>query len=168
MRPGSRLSIIAIAAAAVISGLVGCAPDTPEFVPPMVWAADEYYRPGESIRDHVVVRVFDDGRARVQDFPVGRSVQEDSGTYCIDGLTDERYSGDATWEVRNGFSFWMTFDDSRVLVSGDGQFGEQDWSTIGFNGCDGERWDFAYVCGDSRYGGDDNTTTFRDECPINQ
>jgi hypothetical protein len=165
---GSRVSIITLASATLVGGLVGCAPDTPEFVPPMVWAANEHYRPGKSVGDHVVVRVFEDGRARLQDFPVGQSVREDAGTYCIDGLTDERYPGDATWEVRNRFSFWVDFEDSRVLVSGDAQFDEQDWSTIGFNGCGGERWDFAYVCGDSRYGDDDNTTTFRDECPIKE
>lgn len=137
--------------------------------PPDGLDASESYGQGESRTDHVVVEVFDEGKARLTGFPIGRSIQTDRGTYCIDGFTDERYTGEVTWEVRNRFSFWVDFDDSRVLVSGDAQFGEQDWSTIGFDVCGNERrWDFAYVCGDSKYGCDDNGTAFRDECPSSE
>ncbi|SIN73264.1 hypothetical protein SAMN05443544_0626 [Agromyces cerinus subsp. cerinus] len=98
----------------------------------MVWQAqtscswDEETQRGECFPDDVVVELFDDGRASLTGFPVGRSVREGSGAYCIDGFTDERYTGEATWEVRNQFSFFVDFDESRILVSGDAQFGEQD------------------------------------------
>lgn len=162
----ARGSTVTLTGLFVACFLVGCAPDAPEFVPPMMWDADESYGPDGLVRDHVVVELRDDETARLTGFPIGQSIETDDGTYCIDGFTDKRFTGTATWEARNQFSFWLTFDDSRILVSGDAQFGEEDWSTIGFDACGGSRsWDFAYVCGDSGYGDEDNTTAFRDECP---
>ena len=168
---GTRWSRVAPRSAAiggaliVACGLTACTPDTPEFVPPIVWKAYESHRPGEGVPDHVVVELLDDRQARLTGFPIGRSMKPDQGTYCIDGFTDERYTGAATWEVRTRFSCWVEFDDSKVLVAADQQFCEEDWSTIGFHACEDERWwEISYVCGDSGYGSNDNATTFRGRC----
>ncbi|AMB58897.1 hypothetical protein AWU67_08465 [Microterricola viridarii] len=133
----------------------------------MVWDVDSSHGKGETFPDLVVVELFEDGAARVTGFPRGRSVQDEEGYFCIDGPTDERYTGDATWEVRNRFSFFISFGDSKVLVSSGSRFGEQDWTTIRFDSCVEERrWDFSYVCGDSGYGPDDGDLVFREECPV--
>lgn len=109
-----------------------------------------------------------DGKALLTNFPQGRSVSE-GGLYCVTSVEDERYSGEATWEARNGYSLFLRFDESEILVSsGTQKFGGQDWTVVQFTACESEQWwELGYVCGDSGYGRDDREPpVFRDECPV--
>lgn len=157
----------------VLAGaLSACSPaEMPEFVPPIVW--DNEYAQGGRVPDRVAVELHEDGQARLTGFPQGRSVEGDEGYYCIDGFAPERerYTGEATWEARTGYSFFVKFGDSKILVSGESRWlGGQDWTEIAFEACGTPplRWDLGYVCGDSGYGPDDGDPVFRDECPASE
>lgn len=132
----------------------------------MIWDADMSYLPGERVPDHISLELQDDSEARVTNFPRGRSVQDDDGHYCIAGSASERYTGDATWQARTRGSFFVEFEDSKILVSASARFGEMDWTLVRFVACETEQeWDLGYVCGDSGYGADDREPpVFRDEC----
>lgn len=76
----ARGSAVMLSGFVVAWSLTGCAPDAPEFVPPMVWDADESYGPDGLVRDHVVAEVHDDGTALLTGFPIGQSIETDDGT----------------------------------------------------------------------------------------
>jgi hypothetical protein len=112
----------------------------------------------------MAMKLLDGGQAYLVDFPQGRSIQDEDGYYCVDGVKAEPYTGKTTWKVRNGFSVFVTFEDSEILVSSDANFGEADWTELAFDACDVEQtWRLVWFCGDSGYGPDDSV--FRNECP---
>jgi len=123
-----RLAISAAAAAVMAVGLTSCwlGSSTPKFTPPMIWDTDMSYLPEGRIPDRVMVELRHDNEVRLTNFPRGRSVEGDDGYFCIAGEVGERYTGDATWEARNGESFFVQFEDSKILISGSSRFGEVD------------------------------------------
>ncbi|MFK4728108.1 hypothetical protein ROT00_00300 [Agromyces mediolanus] len=90
--------------------------------------------------------------AELTNFPKGRT-DGDEKTTCFDPQGGEVYSGEARWEVRSGFLVTLAFEESEVVISSGAQFGEQDWTEIGYVPCDGSViWKIGLVCGDSGYG----------------
>ncbi|MEO8094017.1 MAG: hypothetical protein ABI632_03690, partial [Pseudolysinimonas sp.] len=76
------------------------------------------------------VQLLDGTRARLVDFPQGVTRQQDDGLLCLDLASAERYTGEATWANRNGYSIVLTFGESSVILSADtGRFGTQDWTS---------------------------------------
>lgn len=163
-----RRLLVTIAVAGIAVSLAGCAPAAiPDFVPPIVWEGHTSYSPGGRAPDNVKIELAETGAARLTNFPQGRSVHDEEGFFCISDLQQDRFTGEATWEARNGFSLFVRFADSEILVSSETvPFGGQDWTEVLFASCDTEQmWNLGYECGDSGYGsGDETIPGFAEEC----
>jgi hypothetical protein len=113
--------------ATILVSLTGCLPSALDFTTPAAWSGGTREIGDESERITAAIQLLDDRRAILKDFPQGTSRVTEDGLVCLDVSTSERYSGDATWSNRNGFSMALTFGDSTVVVSSDASFGDQDW-----------------------------------------
>lgn len=162
--------LVGSAAAVLLAGvLAGCAEgQVPKFTTPIMWEGHESYSTGGTLEEHIVIELAGDGVAYLTNFPQGQSVRNEEGYFCVDDLKRERYSGAATWEARNGYSFFVRFGTSEILVSGETRpFGGQDWTELVFQACEPRQtWPLGYVCGNSGYGaGDERFSGFRVTCP---
>lgn len=167
-----RRAAIAGAVVALTVSLSGCLPNTsqPWFTTPIEWSGGDRYVEDPTGPQHedltTTVRLIDGQRARLVDFPQGTTRTDDNGDLCLDVSGTARYTGEATWSVRNGYTIVLTFGDSSVFVSANaGRFAKQDWTALGFDECgDGAIWSIGYACGNSGYGGPGESGAFRERC----
>lgn len=162
---GWRLGAAASILAAITVSLAGCLPSSPDFTTPMAWRGGSRQVAAESASVTTSVQLLDGQRATLVDFPQGVTRELDGGYVCLDLSTEERYTGEATWSNRNGYSIVLTFGESSIVVSSDAaRFGGQDWSVLRLHECTSDAyWYLQYFCGESGYG--DTTGPYRHPCP---
>ncbi|BDZ63929.1 hypothetical protein [Agromyces mangrovi Wang et al. 2018] len=119
------------------------------------------------MQDDIEIVLFENADATVSGVPLGTSIVDGNGNYCVTGFQGASYSGNATWEPTSEYTFEVRYHDAAlVLFSETLYFGGADWTEIRFTTCDGQsRWDLGHVCGDFGDGPRESPAN-RDTCPV--
>jgi hypothetical protein len=156
--PRSRLVVFAalsvgLLAASLLGGasIVGDpsrSRSTPTFRSPIEWNNDNGIQTGDNS-----VAFTSKSKARLADFPTGRTIRSKSGT-CFRSTSATTYTGPATWSVADGYDVRVKFAGSVIpLESGHSLVGQQDWSELKIIDCKGNEVQvWGLICGNAGKG----------------
>jgi hypothetical protein len=134
-------SAVSLAVLFAVSALLltGCgtipSPGHPDFDLPVQWSGSDM---------SILLRA--DGTAALEGVPGGQWKQTEEGI-CWD-VTDERFTGEATWRVYSPRGVELSFKDSDAILWADPEVVSWTWSQVGMGACSGGQFfSLGVACG---------------------
>ncbi|SEI11162.1 hypothetical protein SAMN04515692_11631 [Leifsonia sp. CL147] len=140
MRSSRSSAGLLIVVAVVCFSLVGC---TGLFTKSIGWVGGTFWNERKHIQKDIegmTLRLFPDGTGSAHGLPRGH--QKTANNICIEVTSEDRYSGDVTWQEVNDHQFEISFPGSKYTVANaTGKF-VPDWAEVRIYTCNwgGEYW----------------------------
>ena len=130
------LTVLVAVSALLLTGCAVPSPGHPDFDLPVQWSGSDM---------SILLRA--DGTAALEGVPGGQWKQTEEGI-CWD-VTDERFTGEATWSVYSPRGVELYFEDSDVIIwAYPGKFGSWGWGELKMVTCGGaDSLSLAVACG---------------------